>query len=104
MSASEVFSEILRKIQTSDLNFSINLTPFSAYVTIRKSFVKGFNPPTNLQPLDSASEEKIVLIEQNEQLQQKVKDPLNVNKVAKDTIKILEEKMSRVEKFAFNGI
>ena len=103
MSASEVLSEILGNIQRSNLNFSVNLTPFSAYITIRKSFVKSFTPPTTLQPLplDSASKENILLGEQNEQLLQEVRDLDNVNAFAKETIKILEEKISKVETSSF---
>ena len=103
MSASEVFSEILGNIQRSNLNFSVNFTPFSAYITIRKSFVKSFTPPTTLQPLplDSASKENILLGEQNEQLLQEVRDLDNVNAFAKETIKILEEKISKVETSSF---
>ena len=39
MLASKKFDGILREIQASHLNFSIQLTPFSALISIRKSFV-----------------------------------------------------------------
>ena len=39
MRATETFDFILNKIQTSCLNFSIQLTPFSAVISLRKSFV-----------------------------------------------------------------
>ena len=81
MSSSEIFSEILKNIQTSPLNFNINLTPFSAYITLRNSFNKSFTPSTKLtlsnvsvisEELTSENfklkEEKVLLIEQVENL------------------------------------
>ena len=39
MLASEMFDGILHRIQSSRLNFNIQLTPFSALISIKKSFV-----------------------------------------------------------------
>ena len=43
MAAKEVLNDIIQGIQESNLNFSMNLTPFSAYITIRSSFAKNVN-------------------------------------------------------------
>ena len=40
MVASNSFESILKKIRTSNLNFNMQLTPFSAVISLRKSFVK----------------------------------------------------------------
>ena len=37
--ASEMFDGILKRIQTSKLNFNIQLTPYSAFISIKKSFM-----------------------------------------------------------------
>ena len=44
MSANKVLNEIVHSIRDSKLNFTMNLTPFSAYITIRSSFVKNYIP------------------------------------------------------------
>ena len=45
MTASEALNEIIQNIQSSNLNFNVNHTPFSAYITIRSSFNKNYAPP-----------------------------------------------------------
>ena len=40
MLASTVFNKILNQIQTSNLNFQVQISPFSAFISLRKSFVK----------------------------------------------------------------
>ena len=43
MAASNTFSSILNQIQMSNLNFSINMTPFAAYITLKKTVQKNMN-------------------------------------------------------------
>ena len=40
MSADTVCNKVLQFVKDSNLNFLINETPYSAFVTIRKTFVK----------------------------------------------------------------
>ena len=40
MSADTVCNKVLQVVKDSNLNFLINETPYSAFVTIRKTFVK----------------------------------------------------------------
>ena len=40
MCATKVFNNILNQIQISNLNFQLQLSPFSAHISLRKSFVK----------------------------------------------------------------
>ena len=54
MHATEAFKQILDKIQSSNLNFQIQVSPFSAQISLKKSLVKDragniLHPPTDLQ-------------------------------------------------------
>ena len=55
MEINSTFTSILNEIQLSNLNFSIQTTPFAAYITLKKSVQKDLNgdyatpsPPTLL--------------------------------------------------------
>lgn len=43
MAASNTFSSIINEIQLSNLNFSISMTPFAAYITLKKTVRKNIN-------------------------------------------------------------
>ena len=43
MAVNETFSSIISEIQLSNLNFSVQITPFSAYITLKKSVIKDQN-------------------------------------------------------------
>ena len=74
----------------------MNLTPFSAYITIRKSFTKNFNPPAIFQPVSLVKQdllrENSVLKQQKEELLNRMEVLEADNNSAKDTIMILEDK------------
>jgi hypothetical protein len=57
MATSQALSEILQSVTSSKLNYSVNLTPYSAYITIRKSFIKNFTPPGNYQEVSTVTED-----------------------------------------------
>ena len=40
MEAPAVFENILQQIQTSNLNFKLELSPFSANISMKKSFIR----------------------------------------------------------------
>ena len=111
MAANEVLSDILNNIQDSNLNFNLNLTPYSAYITIRKSFVKNIAAPalktSPTGPVISVSEgslqERCKLIEKNNQLLEQVDALTAANHKSEDTIKVLEEKISKVEEAALRA-
>ena len=108
MATKEVLNDILQSVQNSKLNFSVNLTPFSAYITIRSSFVKNYLPPATIPHLVSQTSGKLeadhqVLIEKNDQLLQQIENLEETNKACTDTIKILEEKLSKSEASAFKS-
>ena len=49
MDASIIFNELIHKIEKSKLNYIISKTPFSAQISIKRSFVKFFAPPSQIQ-------------------------------------------------------
>ena len=46
MAIDSTFSSILNQIQSSNLNFSMQMTPYAAYITLKKSVVKDQNVPS----------------------------------------------------------
>ena len=55
MCATEVFNSILSQIQISNLNFQLQLSPFSAQISLRKSFVKDRTGAFLLPPLQPSN-------------------------------------------------
>ena len=47
MNAQQIFSYLLRQIETSELNYSITKTPFSASISIKSSFAKRYQHLTD---------------------------------------------------------
>ena len=102
MSSSEVMNEILQYIQNSNLNFNINLTPFSAYITIRNSFNRNFiQASSDPKAVETVSKEQlkqnILLDEKVKQLLKEIEDLHAHEKASNNTIKILEKKVSEAE-------
>ena len=56
MEASTVFKEILNKVETSQLNYLISKTPFSANIAIKSSFIKYHDAPSLKVPRKDESE------------------------------------------------
>ena len=55
MDASTIFKQLINMIENSKLNYVINKTPFSANISIKRSFIKYFD--ASLQT--AAAEKKI---------------------------------------------
>jgi len=74
MATNTTFSSILNEIQLSNLNFSIKLTPFAAYITLKKSVQRNMNgTPTipalpTLFLLQQAQEQTLRLQDENSEL------------------------------------
>ena len=74
MAVDATFSSIINEIQLSNLNFSLQITPFSAYITLKKSVIKDQNgnqavpSPPILFVLQQAQQTIQELREENEQL------------------------------------
>ena len=101
MAASEVLGDILQKKQRSNLNFNLNL--------LRKSFTKDIPPSTSAVPktvtsipvTEELKSENSELKDQNFQLLEQVEDLIAANQTFRDTVQVLEEKISKIEKAAF---
>ena len=88
MATNTTFSSILNEIQLSNLNFTINLTPYAAYITLKKSVQKDING-TILTP---APPLLFLLHKAQEQtLQQQVE-----NSELRSTINNLEKKLDAI--------
>ena len=101
MAASQALNEILQSVSSSNLNFNVSLTPYSAYITVRKSFIKNFAPPGNSQEVstttDDVKQEHSELKNEIEHLLLQLNNTKVEAKTSKDTINILEEKVSKSE-------
>ena len=76
MIASNTFDRILQEIQTSNLNFQLQVSPFSAQISLKKSLVKDRKGSYCLQSESSMSRtESEILILQNKNL--KIENDLN---------------------------
>ena len=69
MHAKIVFDKILEQIQASNLNFQLRLSPFSASISLKKSFIRDKSgyillPTTGPMPANSISEND-ELVEKN---------------------------------------
>ena len=91
MAAKENFDGVIKSVKESNLNFTMNLTPFSAYITIKSSFVKNFTPPPVSQPLNHG------LMEENEHLLEQIRNLEKSSNNFVETIKILEDKIAKAE-------
>ena len=101
MFASETFYGILERIQTSKLNFSMQLTPFSALISMRKSFM---TDRSGSVILPEKSQDQTICESDNLQLERnlnilekehaKTVGDLNI---AVETIKKLEQKLRHRE-------
>ena len=74
MAASTTFSSILNEIQLSNLNFTIKMTPYAAYITLKKTVQKDMNgtlatpAPPLLFLLSQAQEQALRLQVENSEL------------------------------------
>ena len=108
MLASKTFDAILNMIQKSNLNFALHLSPFSANISLKKSFIKNKSgleliPPQFTSHEQIEKEELIAtLVAKNLELENNVRSLENNLKAATDDcehayerIKCLEEQLIR---------
>ena len=100
MLATKSFNQIIEQIQTSSLNFQIQISPFSAIISLKKSLIKDHsgNPlvPTNL--CHSGGRHEDILDKKNLELEKKLNTLKHDHALlakdyaeAKETIKKLED-------------
>ena len=73
MEASNTFKNLLQQVKCSHLNFKLELSPFSAVISLKKSFIKDKIGNTILPPSSESS-----LREENKTLSQKILHQENV--------------------------
>ena len=105
MSVEKACGQVLFSLKLSNLNYMVKETPFSAYVTIRKKFVKNVHTVTsvNEDTAENASEndnnEYVRKLEkENALLQKKVKDILTENAHLRFDVEEFEIKFNALEK------
>ena len=80
MLASKAFTSIINQIRTSNLNYQLQLSPLSAYISLKQSLIKERSGAPRLPPAPetqvSSSLESVVaaLVEKNLQLERKLKE------------------------------
>ena len=102
MLAKTVFNDILEGIQMSNLNYQLQLTPYSALVSLKKSFVKDkfgkfLFPTKSMNPGESLRYETYEPIDQIDSLNQKLQEMQTRSKNDAETIRILELKAANAE-------
>ena len=70
MAANRIFDNILEQIQSSNLNFHLQGSPFSEVISLKKSLVKDRSgnfllPPTSASPLKTSADDITVLNAKN---------------------------------------
>ena len=69
MLAKNAFDEILEMIKTSNLNFQMNLSPFSASISLKKSLIRDkFGNVLAPTPLNPASQKELSIHYENAEL------------------------------------
>ena len=77
MDANQTFCNLLRRIESSNLNYVMSKTPFSATISLKSSFVKWFNEDSRCIQNESydyvSNEEMAQLVNENLKLKAKIK-------------------------------
>ena len=82
MLASNAFTSIINQIRTSNLNYQLQLSPFSAYISLKQSLIKDRSGSPRLPPAEETQElrdpglESVVaaLVEKNLQLEKRFEE------------------------------
>ena len=101
MDVSRSFQEVLEKVELSNLNYTISKTPFSAHISIKRSFIKFYDQealPQKTKYTENVKEtsnfelkEKVV---KTEDLKEKLKHQLKHEQVNVLTIERKEESVN----------
>ena len=97
--ASVTCSRVLNTIKTSQLDFYLQETPYSAFITIRKKYMKDFKHTTE-DLSENIEVENIIkdLKRENEKLTNYAKEKEVESDSIKNNARILEEKLEKAEK------
>ena len=103
--AAEFFEDIIKCIRTSNLNFHLQLSPYSAIISLKKSFIKdkaGSPIPPPLYKQQNANYDTI--LKRNQALEEEInilskayKKSLNDLAALEDKVKILENNEDKIK-------
>ena len=93
--ANTVCNQVLKVLKESDLNYLVNETPFSAFVTIRKNFVRQ-REEQEVSEVTPACDDDASLKQKCKGLELKIKDLEKENNTLKGKVCELESEKSRV--------
>ena len=104
--AQKTFDKILEGIQLSNLNFQLQVSPFSAEISLKKSLVKDRHGVIRLPPLSEDQEYEISMLKDENQNLKKTLETFHHNyeqvvnefSEAKNMIKILEASVNKLNK------
>lgn len=87
MDARTIFNNILHHVETSQLNYSVSKTPFSATISLKCSLVNIWNPGSDKKHLDQSVHEAKI---KKEDIKKRTEEQEDEIKQLKSTIKSLE--------------
>ena len=101
---------IIQHLPSSNINFQLQLSPFSASISLKKSFIRDKTgnlllpqyPPAH--HVDHEVGHHIsLLVSENDNLKEQIKELLTSKKSFQETIKILEQKVAKAEASALKS-
>ena len=97
--ASKACDAVMSAIKTSQLDFVIQETPYSSFVTIRKKFQKGFNPRVQVAEIKTAENHMLEEVHlENGKLKEVIKEKESQLELTKENSILLQEKLEKAEK------
>ena len=92
--ANQVCEKLLGNIRTSKLNYLVNETPYSAFITIRKRFIKGYADSSNVPFAQNEGSNLEALQIENNSLLLEYKNLPNEVETLKKKNKIIEDSLA----------
>ena len=108
MATNTTFASIIKEIQLSNLNFVIKMTPFAAYITLKKSVQKDLNgvpanpAPSLLYLLQEVQKQNLRLQAENSELRSTIDSLAKKHEYAKHEIVGLAESLEETKKSVAN--
>ena len=103
--AIETCNTILSFLRKSGLNFIVQETPYSAYITIRKKFCSGFVVNSTVSNNDNDTEQKLEEVEKlekrNNYLKNELEETLELIENIKSEKEVLQKRLENAEKETF---
>ena len=110
ISAHDVCHQLLYQLRLSNLHFALSETPHSVQIMLRKRFLKDSNGPAtktsehfSLQDYENLKHQNSLLISENKEFKEQIEELQVLTTSSKETVDILEEKISKVEASALKS-